>query len=229
MATSKTHYQILEVDPNAPEDEIKKAYKRLARIYHPDLNPKRPRSAEDRFKRLQQAYDVLSDPISREQYDQSLGYSQPPPEPQPSFSSSSPPWASPGPNPAGYPSDSWTVDVYSTEPKWISWFREINWRRKLAVILWALCLLGSFFPASSVVITSSGFYVISLGSRLVWITIPLAMIWVGSWLSDEASLDMSLGTVVKEGFGYVLEVLAWIYFARLIGLMFLGPLVLWFS
>jgi len=55
MSTGKTHYQVLQVDPSADEDEIKKAYKRLARIYHPDLNPKRPaprKTGSNNCKRL---------------------------------------------------------------------------------------------------------------------------------------------------------------------------------
>jgi hypothetical protein len=48
-------------------------------------------------------------------------------------------------------------------------------------------------------------------------------------LSEGEDLDMSLGSLLKEGCGRLLEVLGWIYFARLIGLMFLGPLALLFS
>jgi len=53
------------------------------------------------------------------------------------------------------------------------------------------------------------------------------MIWMGSWMSDDADdSDMSLGPVMKAGFGILIEGLAWAYFARLIGLYFLGPLIL---
>jgi len=63
----KDFYKILGVDRNADADAIKKAYRRLARKYHPDVS--KESDAEDRFKELQQAYDVLSDPEKRQAYD----------------------------------------------------------------------------------------------------------------------------------------------------------------
>lgn len=71
ISADKNHYQNLGLSPSATPDEIKKAYRKLAKVYHPDHNPKR-KSAEARFKLLQQAYDVLSDPEQRQQYDQFL-------------------------------------------------------------------------------------------------------------------------------------------------------------
>jgi molecular chaperone DnaJ len=61
-------YNVLGVSRDASADEIKKAYRRLARENHPDRNPDDPR-AEDRFKSIQQAYDTLSNPEKRKQYD----------------------------------------------------------------------------------------------------------------------------------------------------------------
>jgi curved DNA-binding protein CbpA len=67
ISAHKNHYQNLGLSPSATQDEIKKAYRKLAMKYHPDHNPKR-RSAEERFKLLQRAYETLSDPESRAQY-----------------------------------------------------------------------------------------------------------------------------------------------------------------
>ncbi len=64
----KDYYQILGVTEKASADEIKKAYRRLAKKFHPDKNPN-DKSAEERFKQIGEAYEVLTDPKKREQYD----------------------------------------------------------------------------------------------------------------------------------------------------------------
>jgi molecular chaperone DnaJ len=66
------YYQVLGVDRQTATADIKKAYRKLARKYHPDLNPG-DKSAEAKFKEIQEAYSVLSDPKKRSQYDQ-FGY-----------------------------------------------------------------------------------------------------------------------------------------------------------
>ena len=67
MAGRPDHYKVLGVDKKASQEDIKKAYRRLARKYHPDTNSET--GAEERFKEISQAYDVLSDPDKRKAYD----------------------------------------------------------------------------------------------------------------------------------------------------------------
>lgn len=68
-------YETLGVERAANAEEIRKAYRRLARKHHPDLNPG-DKAAEDRFKKVQEAYDVLSDPKKKQMYDQVGFYSE---------------------------------------------------------------------------------------------------------------------------------------------------------
>jgi curved DNA-binding protein len=65
----KDYYKLLDVDRKAGDDEIKRAYRKLAMKYHPDRNPNDPK-AEDKFKEINEAYQVLSDPTKRSRYDQ---------------------------------------------------------------------------------------------------------------------------------------------------------------
>jgi molecular chaperone DnaJ len=68
MAQSKDYYAVLGVGSGAPQDEIKKQYRRLAKRYHPDANQNDPKAAE-RFKEISEAYNVVGDPEKRKQYD----------------------------------------------------------------------------------------------------------------------------------------------------------------
>ena len=68
MAQREDYYKTLGVKRSATQEEIRKAYRRLARRYHPDLNPG-DKSSEEKFKHLSEAYDILSDPKKREVYD----------------------------------------------------------------------------------------------------------------------------------------------------------------
>src|SRR5689334_5508036 len=74
MAANKDYYETLGVARDAPVDEIRKSYRKLARKYHPDLNPG-DKAAEERFKNVQEAYDILSDAKKRQMYDQYGFYS----------------------------------------------------------------------------------------------------------------------------------------------------------
>src|SRR5246127_3134048 len=66
--TKRDYYEVLGVARGAPEDEIKRAYRKLAVKFHPDKNPDDPH-AEEKFKELGEAYDVLMDPDKRAAYD----------------------------------------------------------------------------------------------------------------------------------------------------------------
>ena len=77
---SQDYYQTLGVARSASKDEIRKAYRRLARKHHPDLNPG-DKAAEERFKGVQEAYDILSDPNKRKMFDQFGFYSEHGPQP----------------------------------------------------------------------------------------------------------------------------------------------------
>src|ERR1700722_2470427 len=73
-APKHDYYETLSVPRGASEEDIRKAYRKLARKYHPDLNPG-DKSAENRFKDVQEAYDILSDSKKRSMYDQVGFYS----------------------------------------------------------------------------------------------------------------------------------------------------------
>ena len=68
-AEKRDYYEVLGVDKSASEDEIKRAYKKMARKYHPDLNPDN-KEAEEKFKEVNEAYEVLSDSDKKARYDQ---------------------------------------------------------------------------------------------------------------------------------------------------------------
>jgi molecular chaperone DnaJ len=82
MAGPKDYYDTLKVARDASADDIRKSYRKLARKFHPDLNPG-DKSAEDKFKTVQEAYDVLSDDKKRKIYDQYGVYSDSAPPPPP--------------------------------------------------------------------------------------------------------------------------------------------------
>jgi curved DNA-binding protein CbpA len=69
---TKNYYDILEIDKNSDENEIKKSYRKLAVKWHPDKNPDNKDDAEKKFKEISEAYQVLSDPQKREIYEKAL-------------------------------------------------------------------------------------------------------------------------------------------------------------
>ncbi len=67
---AKDYYKILGVDRNATKEEIQRAFRQLAKKYHPDANPDNRKEAEEKFKEISEAYEVLSDDNKRRMYDQ---------------------------------------------------------------------------------------------------------------------------------------------------------------
>ncbi|MEM6298333.1 MAG: J domain-containing protein [Bacteroidota bacterium] len=69
------HYELLAVSPTASMDEIKQAHRQLVKVYHPDRHPDNPEYYEEKFKQIQAAFELLSDPIKRSAYDYQMGFS----------------------------------------------------------------------------------------------------------------------------------------------------------
>ena len=69
MNESKDYYRLLEIEKDASEEDIKLAYRKLAKKYHPDLNKTDPR-AKEKFIKIKEAYDILKDPVKRRTYDE---------------------------------------------------------------------------------------------------------------------------------------------------------------
>ena len=70
MSDKRDYYEVLGVSKTATDDELKKAFRKLAKQYHPDANPDNKEEAEKKFKEINEAYETLSDPQKRKMYDQ---------------------------------------------------------------------------------------------------------------------------------------------------------------
>ena len=70
MAQKRDYYEVLGVGKNATDEELKKAFRKLAKQYHPDANPDNKEEAERKFKEVNEAYEILSDKQKRQMYDQ---------------------------------------------------------------------------------------------------------------------------------------------------------------
>lgn len=72
LQNGKSCYEILKIAPDASDRDIRESYLNLARIYHPDANPKKRNCATSKFRMINEAYDVLRNPENRRRYDQIL-------------------------------------------------------------------------------------------------------------------------------------------------------------
>jgi curved DNA-binding protein CbpA len=198
LYSEKDYFKVLGVKPDATRDEIKSAYRRQARKFHPDLNPRRKKSAEARFKELQEAYEALLRSTAAEPYAQP--YDQPHAQ---SFD-----------EPIPEVDDS----LYDQES---SSFFELNWKRKLALALCLICASGAFLPSH----VMHEVPLLGIGVS----TVPLLFVWIGDWLADDDSFDVSLGTILVDVFGNGLMVLGWLMFARIVGGLVIVPLMVMIS
>ncbi len=73
----KDYYEILGIERNANDEDIRKAYRRLALKFHPDRHLEAPELWEDKFKEINEAYSILSENVKRKQYDYLLGFARP--------------------------------------------------------------------------------------------------------------------------------------------------------
>ena len=66
----KDYYELLGINKGATSDEIKRAYRKMAKQHHPDMNPDNKKESEEKFKEISEAYEVLMDPQKKQMYDQ---------------------------------------------------------------------------------------------------------------------------------------------------------------
>jgi curved DNA-binding protein CbpA len=138
MSAGQDYYEVLGVSENATADEIKSAYRRLARKYHPDLNPKR-KSAEERFKKLQEAYDVLSQQDARQRYDQLREQAL---------------------------VENEEAVIKASRLQFVV---ELNWQRKLSLFLWSICVAGLLMPENFLHETPGwGLAIVTVPLLFVW-------------------------------------------------------------
>ncbi|HKP39082.1 MAG TPA: hypothetical protein VJT71_19645, partial [Pyrinomonadaceae bacterium] len=112
------------------------------------------------------------------------------------------------------------------------WLKDFGFRRRLSIVIWAVCMMGLFLP-TTYWISFSGRTSLgrvgptpSVSARLIGGTIAVIMIWVGARMSNDDGLDTRWGELGSETLGYVLEVFAWLYLVSLLSNVLFGLLML---
>ncbi len=197
----QNYYAILGVPKTASADEIHKAYRKLARRYHPDLNPGN-KSAEERFKMLQEAYRILRHPLERERYDQAHREPQGEPARARDVPKSHPRNDAPRRDPVmprGVANDGMDFDFESFEAATQARWRAHEERRRhlaLAGLRDFVLGLAGVASASAVAVFADIGLPALVGLPAPWLVVIPAFLFVAGYLSGRDTLRWVLTTVV---------------------------------